>query len=81
MGGFAIENLKTPTAIDHAVNKDYSDKNFTAEKGSVMSGTLNMNKNDLIGLPDTPNSGNSDVNRNYVTSQLNTKLDKAATST
>ena len=28
MGGFAIENLKPPTEIDHAVNKGYLDKNL-----------------------------------------------------
>ena len=32
MGGFAIENLKTPTATDHATNKDYVDKNFSGKK-------------------------------------------------
>ena len=78
IGGFAIENLPAPTAIDHAVNKDYVDKNFIAEKGGVMRASLSMNKNDLIGLPDTPAFGYSAVNKNYVTSQLNTKLDKAA---
>ena len=61
MGGFATENLPAPTATDHAVNKDYVDKNFIAEKGGVMSGTLSMNKNDLIGLPDTPAFGYSAV--------------------
>ena len=39
---------------------------------------MSMNKNDLIGLPDTPAFCYSAINRNYVTSQLNTKLDKAA---
>ena len=78
MGGNFIENLKTPTATDYAVNKDYVGKTFIAEKGGVMRGSLSMNKNDLIGLPDTPNFGYSAVNRNYVTNQLNTKLDKAA---
>ena len=78
MGGFAIENLKTPIATDHAVNKDYVDKNFIAEKVGLMRGSLSMNKNDLIGLPDTPAFSYSAINRNYVTTQLKMKLEKAA---
>ena len=70
-----IENLKTPTAADYGVNKGYVDKNFLAKKGGVMSRPLGVNRNDLIGSPDTPKFGYSAVNRQYVTNKLNTKLD------
>ena len=33
---------------------------------------------ELTGLPDTPKFGYSAANKNYVTTQLNMKLDKAA---
>ena len=35
-----------------------------------------MSRFDIIDLPDTPKLGDSAVNRNYVTKQLDTKLDK-----
>ena len=73
-----IENLKTPTATDHGVNKGYVDNGFLPNKGGLMSGPIYMRRNEIIGMPDTPKFGYSAVNRNYVTNQLNTKLDKAA---
>ena len=72
-----IENLKTPTANDHAANKGYADNGFLPNQGGLMSGPIYMRRNEIIGIPDHPKFGYSAVNRNYVTSQLNTKLDKA----
>ena len=43
-----------------------------------MLGMLNMNGKELSGINDIPKYGYSAVNKNYVTTQLNTKLDKAA---
>ena len=37
-------------------------------------GPLSMNRNDLIGIPDTPKFGNSAVNKNYVDGEI-TKID------
>ena len=73
-----IVNLKTPTANDHATNKVYVDSNFLNKKGGVIRGPISMSRYDIIDLPDTPKFGDSAVNRNYVTNQLNTNLDKAA---
>ena len=72
-----IENLRIPTASDHACSKGYADDNFLKKSGGVMVGPLSMKRNDLIGLPDTPKFGYSAVNRTYVTNQLDLKLDKA----
>ena len=71
-----IENLKTPTANDHATNKSYVDTNFLEKKGGIITGPISMSRFDIIGLPDTPKLGDSAVNRNYVTKQLDAKLDK-----
>ena len=71
-----IENLKTPTANDHAVDKYYVDTNFLEKKGGVITGPISMSRFDIIDLPDTPKLGDSAVNRNYVTKHLDTKLDK-----
>ena len=73
-----IENLKTPAANDHAASKGYVDNGFLPNKGGLMSGPFYLRRKEIIGLPDQPKFGYSAVNRNYVTSQLNTKLDKAA---
>ena len=35
-------------------------------KGGTIMGTLSMNQNDFIEIPDTPKFGNSAVNKNYV---------------
>ena len=42
MGGFTIENLKLPTANDHACNKYYIDHNFLNRFGGEMGGDLDM---------------------------------------
>ena len=41
-----------------------------------MFGPINMNRNELIGITDSPKFGYSAVNKTYVTNQLNSKLDK-----
>ena len=76
MNNNLIENLKTPTANDHAASKYYVDTYFLEKKGGVITGPISMSRFNIIDLPDTPKLGNSAVNRNYVTKQLDTKLDK-----
>ena len=67
MNNNVIENIATPTSSHQATNKDYCDYNFlNRQKGGVIMGPLSMNRNDLIGLPDTPKFGHSAVNKNYV---------------
>ena len=52
-------------------NKGYCDYNFlNRQKGGVMMGALSMNRNDLIGIPDTPKFGYSAVNKNYVDGEI-----------
>ena len=67
MNNNVIENVLTPTSSHQATNKGYCDFNFlNRQKGGVMMGALSMNRNDLIGIPDTPKFGYSAVNKNYV---------------
>ena len=62
-----IQNVATPTSSHQATNKGYCDYNFlNRQKGGVIMGPLSMNRNDLIGIPDTPKFGYSAVNKNYV---------------
>ena len=62
-----IQNIATPTSSHQVTNKGYCDYNFlNRQKGGVLMGPLSMNRNDLIGIPDTPKFGNSAVNKNYV---------------
>ena len=62
-----IQNIATPTSSHQGVNKGYCDYNFlNRQKGGVIMGSLSMNQNDLIGIPDTPKFGYSAVNKNYV---------------
>lgn len=50
-----IENVAAPTSGHQATNKGYCDFDFlNRQKGGVIMGTLSMNKNDLIALPDIP---------------------------
>ena len=70
-----IQNIATPTSSHQATNKGYCDYNFlNRQKGGVIMGPLSMNRNDLIGIPDTPKFGNSAVNKNYVDGKI-TKID------
>ena len=62
-----IQNVATPTSSHQATNKGYCDFNFlNRQKGGTIMGSLSMNQNDLIEIPDTPKFGNSAVNKNYV---------------
>ena len=70
-----IQNIATPTSSHQVTNKGYCDYNFlNRQKGGVLMGPLSMNRNDLIGIPDTPKFGNSAVNKNYVDGEI-TKID------
>ena len=70
-----IQNVATPTSSHQATNKGYCDYNFlNRQKGGVIMGPLSMNRNDLIGIPDTPKFSNSAVNKNYVDGEI-TKID------
>ena len=71
-----IQNVATPTSSHQATNKGCCDYNFlNRQKGGVIMGPLSMNRNDLIGIPDTPKFGYSAVNKNYVDGEI-TKIDK-----
>ena len=77
-----IQNVVTPTSSHQATNKGYCDYNFlNRQKGGVLMGSLSMNRNDLIGIPDTPKFGYSAVNKNYVDNQMGTKADLSKTTT
>ena len=66
-----IQNIATPTSSHQGVNKGYCDYNFlNRQKGGVIMGPLSMNRNDLIGIPDTPKYGYSAVNKNYVDGEI-----------
>ena len=73
-----IQNIATPTTSHQATNKGYCDYNFlNRQKGGVLMGPLSMNRNDLIGIPDTPKYGYSAVNKNYVDGEI-TKIDTSS---
>ena len=66
-----IQNVATPTSSHQATNKGYCDYNFlNRQRGGVLMGPLSMNRNDLIGIPDTPKFGYSAVNKNYVDGEI-----------
>ena len=66
-----IPNIATPTSSHQVTNKGYCDYNFlNKQKGGVIMGPLSMNRNDLIGIPDTPKFSNSAVNKNYVDGEI-----------
>ena len=66
-----IQDVATPTTSHQGVNKGYCDYNFlNRQKGGVIMGPLSINRNDLIGIPDTPKYGYSAVNKNYVDGEI-----------
>ena len=75
MNNNLIQNIATPTSSHQVTNKGYCDYNFlNKQKGGVIMGPLSMNRNDLIGIPDTPKFSNSAVNKNYVDSKIGSGL-------
>ena len=83
MGGFTIENLKSPTAADHATSKVYVDNKVDSKAETsdlddylkldgtkALTGNLNMNNNRILRLPD-PQLADEPVTRKFLT-QTNT---------
>ena len=71
MNNNLIQNVAPPTSSHQATNKGYCDYNFlNRQRGGVLMGPLSMNRNDLIGIPDTPKYGYSAVNKNYVDGEI-----------
>ena len=83
MGGFTIENLKSPTAADHATSKVYVDNKVNSKADTsdlddylkldgteAMTGNMNMNNNRIVRLPD-PQLADEPVTRKFLT-QTNT---------
>ncbi|MCV6577190.1 MAG: hypothetical protein OIF58_15810, partial [Cohaesibacter sp.] len=78
MGGFTIENLKSPTAADHATSKVYVDNKVNSKADTsdlddylkldgtkAMMGGLNMNNNRITRLPD-PQLADEPVTRKFL---------------
>ena len=83
-GKKTFQNIEvpTPTSNIQASNKYYVDYNFLNRlNGGIILGTVSMNHNDLIGIPDTPKFGYSAVNKNYLDNQVSTKADLSKTTT
>ena len=72
-GKKTFQNIEvpTPTSYIQASNKYYVDYNFLNRlNGGIILGTVSMNRNDLIGIPDNPKFGYSAVNKNYVDGEI-----------
>ena len=83
MNGFTIENLKSPTASDHATSKVYVDNKVNSKADTsdldnylkidgtkAMTGNINMNNNRILSLPN-PQLDDEPVTRKFLT-QTNT---------
>ena len=72
-GKKVFRDIEVPTSTSNiqASNKYYVDYNFLNRlNGGIILGTVSMNRNDLIGIPDTPTFGYSAVNKNYVDGEI-----------
>ena len=83
MNGFTIDNLRLPTANDHACNKTYVDTKvdskadtsdlddyFKLDGTKAMTGTINMNNNRITNLP-SPHLSTEPATKDYVTTVMN----------
>ena len=82
MNGFSIDNLPSPTTLDHACNKGYVDNEigkipiinttqYLKKDGSVsLTGTFNANNNRITNLPN-PYLSNEPATKDYVTTVMN----------
>ena len=83
MNGFTIDNLKAPTASDHACTRGYTDNkvNSKADRSDLddymkldgsksMTGNLNMDNNRITNLP-SPYFTHKAVTKDYVTTVMN----------
>ena len=72
--GFEPTTLRDLVRLDHGgswVRIPSGTRIFlNRQKGGVIMGPLSMNRNDLIGIPDTPKFGYSAVNKNYVDAKI-----------
>ena len=90
MNGHSIENLKSPTANDHACNKTYFDTKVDSKADSsdlndyskldgskVMVGSLQMGNNRITGLTQVPYYNGEAANKRYVDTKVNSKADRS----
>ena len=61
-----IFNLANNSSLGSAVNREYVHATFFQKSGGTMSGDIDLNKNDIIHIPDTPETNSSIVNKKYV---------------
>ncbi len=75
MGVYEITNmLRTPTSDLSAVTKKWVTDEFLTKQeglgGFTLTGSLDMNKNEIYGLPDKPTTQNSASSKEYVDSRV-----------
>ena len=62
-----IFNLANDSSLGLAVNREYAHSTFLRKSGGTMSGDINLNNNDIIGLPHTPPTNSSAASKDYLT--------------
>ena len=59
-------NLANDSSLGSAVNREYVHSTFLQKSGGTMSGNINLNSNDITGLPNTPPTNSSAVSKTYL---------------
>ena len=66
MGKYAILSLPDISSLSSAANKQYVHNTFLPKLSGRMSGTLNMNRNNITNISDFVSEDSSVVNKKYV---------------
>ena len=61
-----IFNLANDSSLGSAVNREFVHATFLQKAGGTMSGNINMNGNDINGLPNVPPTNSSAASKTYL---------------
>ena len=62
-----IFNLANDSSLGSALNREYVHATFLQKSGRTICGDINVNNNDITGLPNTPPTNSSVVSKDYLT--------------
>ena len=70
-----IFNLANDSSLGSAVKREYVHSTFLQKSGGTMSGNINLDRNDITGLPNAPSTSSSAVSKTYLTQNYGTDSD------
>ena len=62
--------MSNDSSLGSAVSREYVHSTVLQKSGGTMSGNINLNSNDITGLPNTPSTNSSAISKTYLDNKL-----------